>query len=274
MGFPLVERLERTGAGDEPAVADESRVLLPVLIENRPQLVLRRGAGETVGGDVDAARQAERLVAASKWVAAVDEDGRRAAEADRLGLFVGLDQHPLGGRTPLGQNPVEAFGSSRPVGTVVEVEQFDRHSTTLNLPECWKVKGVLPVKIGELAAASGVPAKTIRFWESTGLVPEPLRTPSGYRDYSAETADRLAFIRRSQAAGFTLGQIRQVLDISDGGEPPCEHVAALVADRLAEVEARLRELRATKRTLLELSARAASQDPADCEGFCSILADG
>ncbi len=127
------------------------------------------------------------------------------------------------------------------------------------------------MKIGELAAASGVPAKTIRFWESSGLVPEPARTPSGYRDYAPSTTERLEFIRRSQAAGFTLDQIRRVLDVSDSGEPPCEHVGALIADRLAEVESRLRELRAAKRTLLELAARAADQDPADCEGFCSIL---
>lgn len=127
------------------------------------------------------------------------------------------------------------------------------------------------MKIGELSDSTGVPAKTIRFWESAGLVPEPDRTASGYRDYDPAVAERLSFIRRSQHAGLTLGQIRQVLEVSDSGQPPCEHVAAVVADRLAEVEARLRELRATRRHLVELQARAARQDPADCEGFCSIL---
>lgn len=127
------------------------------------------------------------------------------------------------------------------------------------------------MRIGELAAMTGVSATTIRFWESAGLVPEPSRTTAGYREYGADAAERLTFIRRSQAAGFTIGQIRQVLDVRDGGEPPCEHVAALIADRLAEVDDRLRELRDAKRQLLELSAKAAAQDPAECEGFCSIL---
>ena len=130
------------------------------------------------------------------------------------------------------------------------------------------------MKIGELATASGVPAKTIRFWESDGLVPEPSRTPSGYRDYDAATVARLAFIRRSQAAGLTLRQIRQVLDVSDNGERPCEHVGDLIAERLVEVNSRLRELRAMKRHLLELSSRAAVQVPTECEGFCSILEAG
>lgn len=127
------------------------------------------------------------------------------------------------------------------------------------------------MKIGELSESTGVPVKTIRFWESVGVVPEPARTASGYRDYDAATAERLTFIRRSQHAGLTLDQIRQVLDISDSGRRPCEHVAAVVTDRLLEVEARLRELRETRQHLLELRRRAATQDPADCEGFCSII---
>ena len=57
------------------------------------------------------------------------------------------------------------------------------------------------MRIGELAATAGVTTKTIRYYESIGLLPEPARTPSGYRDYDETYADRLTFIRRSGAFG-------------------------------------------------------------------------
>jgi DNA-binding transcriptional MerR regulator len=128
------------------------------------------------------------------------------------------------------------------------------------------------MKIGEIAGRAGVPAKTIRFWEGQALLPAPARTPGGYRDYDRSVLDRLAFIRQAQAAGLTLDQIREVLDIRDGGEPPCVHVAGLIGRRLAEVESRLAELSRARDQLLLLAGRAAAQDPAECSGYCSILA--
>ena len=128
------------------------------------------------------------------------------------------------------------------------------------------------MKIGEIAGRAGVPAKTIRFWEDQHLLPQPARTPSGYRDYGPGILDRLAFIRQAQAAGLTLEHIRQVLDIRDGGEPPCVHVTGLIGRRLAEVEARLAELARARDQLAALARRAATQDPADCRGYCSIIA--
>jgi DNA-binding transcriptional MerR regulator len=128
------------------------------------------------------------------------------------------------------------------------------------------------MKIGEIAGRAGVPAKTIRFWEDQQLLPPPARTPAGYRDYDPAILERLAFIRHAQAAGLTLDAIRQVLDIRDGGQPPCVHVTALITRRLAEVEARLAELARTRDQLAALAARATAQDPADCRGYCSIIA--
>jgi DNA-binding transcriptional MerR regulator len=128
------------------------------------------------------------------------------------------------------------------------------------------------MKIGEAAGRSGVPAKTIRFWEDQRLLPAPARTPAGYRDYDPVILERLAFIRHAQAAGLTLEHIRQVLDIRDGGQPPCVHVAGLIGRRLAEVEARLAELARARDQLAALAARAVAQDPADCRGYCSIIA--
>jgi len=128
------------------------------------------------------------------------------------------------------------------------------------------------MKIGEAAVRSGVPAKTIRFWEDQRLLPAPARTSAGYRDYDPAILERLAFVRHAQAAGLTLDAIRQVLDIRDGGQPPCAHVTGLIARRLAEVEARLAELARARHQLVALAARAAAQDPADCRGYCSIIA--
>lgn len=127
------------------------------------------------------------------------------------------------------------------------------------------------MRIGEVAERGGVTAKTVRFYEDEGLLPEPGRTPTGYRDYDAVVLDRLAFIRDSQAAGFTLRQIRQVLDIRDGGQAPCEHVARLINQRLDDVERRIADLRQTRRRLQDLARRTVELDPADCQGYCDII---
>lgn len=127
------------------------------------------------------------------------------------------------------------------------------------------------MRIGELADHSGVTTKTIRFWEGQGLLAEPPRTRSGYRDYDHVVVDRLRFIRHAQTAGLTLAEIRQVLAISDDGEPPCGHVTDLIHQHLADVDERIRELTETRSILDHSATRAADQSPADCHGYCAIL---
>ncbi len=125
--------------------------------------------------------------------------------------------------------------------------------------------------IGELARRAGTTAKTLRFYEDEGLLPAPERTPSGYRDYPPGALDRVVFIRDAQTAGFTLRQIGQILDIRDGGEPPCEHVGQLISQRLDEVRGRIAELEQTRAHLRELARRTREVDPADCGGYCNII---
>jgi MerR family transcriptional regulator, Zn(II)-responsive regulator of zntA len=84
--------------------------------------------------------------------------------------------------------------------------------------------------IGELAEASGATTKTLRFYEEAGLLPAPERTAAGYRDYNAQILPRLDFIRRGRAAGLSLTQIREVLEVRDAGSPPCQHVQTSSAD--------------------------------------------
>lgn len=125
--------------------------------------------------------------------------------------------------------------------------------------------------IGELARRTGTTTKTLRFYEDEGLLPEPDRTRSGYRDYPPQAPGRVIFIRDAQKSGFALRQIGQILDIRDGGEPPCEHVSQLIAQRLDEVTQRMAELKQTHAQLLELARRTERLDPTDCGGYCDII---
>ncbi len=118
--------------------------------------------------------------------------------------------------------------------------------------------------IGELGVATGVTTKTLRYYEAEGLLHEPGRTRAGYRDYSPDVVDRVAFIRQAQAAGLTLRQIAQILAIRDDGQAPCQHVAQLVDDRLADVEQHLRELHQTRIHLQLLRERLERLNPAEC----------
>jgi DNA-binding transcriptional MerR regulator len=129
------------------------------------------------------------------------------------------------------------------------------------------------MRIGDLAAASGLTAKTIRFYEQSGLLPEPPRTPAGYRDYPPQAATRLAFIRDAQSAGLTLAEIRSILALRDSGEAPCVHVTELIAQHLADIELRLAELRQARTTLRSMADRAATTDPSTCTdaAICTII---
>lgn len=130
------------------------------------------------------------------------------------------------------------------------------------------------MRIGDLATQAGLTTKTIRFYEQTGLIPEPPRTSSGYRDYPSSALGQLSFIRHAQAAGFTLAEIRAILAIRDSGHAPCEHVTSLIARHLAQVNQRIAELTETRVALAALQRRAAGTDPANCthSDICTILA--
>jgi DNA-binding transcriptional MerR regulator len=119
------------------------------------------------------------------------------------------------------------------------------------------------MKIGELARSGGTTTKTIRFYEQAGLLPEPVRTPTGYRDYGPEFVERLAFVHRAQAAGLSLREIRQVLAIADGGQAPCGHVRTILGDRLDQVRAKIAALQMLETNLAVLVERAQAAGPVD-----------
>ncbi len=108
------------------------------------------------------------------------------------------------------------------------------------------------MRIGELAAATGLTAKTIRFYEGEGLLPEPVRTTSGYRVYGEADAKRLDFVLKAKRLGLSLSEIKSVLQLHDRREPTCVHVRTLLEEKLSQVEkaiAELHEFRAEFSTL-------------------------
>jgi DNA-binding transcriptional MerR regulator len=129
------------------------------------------------------------------------------------------------------------------------------------------------MQIGTLAGATGLTTKTIRFYERRGLLPAPPRTRGGYRDYPAESVQRLRFIRDAQTAGLALTEIAGILTVRDGGQAPCTQVAVLLAAHLDRVEQRLADLQAARAVLRDLATRAAEIQPETCleVDICTIL---
>lgn len=123
--------------------------------------------------------------------------------------------------------------------------------------------------IGAVARHAGVSPDAIRYYERLGLVEPACRSSGGYRLFSPAVNERLTFIRKGQALGLTLEEVREVLEISDTGTAPCRQVRGTLAQRLAEVDRRLGDLRALRRTLVSALRRAESRE--DGPGICGII---
>ncbi|MBI4199025.1 MAG: heavy metal-responsive transcriptional regulator [Chloroflexi bacterium] len=129
------------------------------------------------------------------------------------------------------------------------------------------------MKIGELARRTGLPSRTIRFYESAGVLAPPPRTDSGYRSYAAADAERLEFIMKARSLGLSLREIGEVLRIHDRHEPTCVHVRALLDDKLAQLDRLLRNLQEFRAELAALRQRLG--DVLDCRPtggrICAII---
>lgn len=113
-----------------------------------------------------------------------------------------------------------------------------------------------PLRIGELAARVGVNPKTIRYYEDIGLLPAPRRTSTGYRLYDEHDRERLSFIRRAKQMGFSLDEIKGVLDVSESGQAPCGRVLMLLDRKIDGTAERIHALTAYYRRLVELRGAA------------------
>lgn len=124
------------------------------------------------------------------------------------------------------------------------------------------------MKIGELAAQAGVPIATVRYYERRGLIAEPPRTESGYRQYGSETAERLRFIKRAQDLGFTLGEVEELLDLRVDDRQACAAVEAKTREKIADVRRKVAELERLEVVLERLAGACATHTPTE---ECPVL---
>lgn len=122
--------------------------------------------------------------------------------------------------------------------------------------------------VSELAKSASVTAQTVRFYEREGLLPQPDRDHSGYRNYDEKALRRLHFISEAKEIGFTLKQIRQLMGLNAASSQSCQCVQEMISERLVELESRLAAMRRMRKHLKELLQLCRSQPP---DSACPVL---
>jgi MerR family transcriptional regulator, copper efflux regulator len=110
------------------------------------------------------------------------------------------------------------------------------------------------LSIGKVARRAGVGVETIRFYERQGLLTAPIRKESGYRLYSEQALGRLRFIRRAKELGFSLREIKELLQVRRNSSAPCEDVCEKAKAKIANIEEKIAVLTKMRETLSELFA--------------------
>jgi len=103
--------------------------------------------------------------------------------------------------------------------------------------------------IGSVAKDSGIPIKTIRYYDELGLLKTSGRTEGGYRLFSADVLSRLKFIKRAQSLGLSLSEIKEFLEVHDQGNLPCDHIKVKLEDKVADIDRQIRQLQLLKQEL-------------------------
>ena len=122
--------------------------------------------------------------------------------------------------------------------------------------------------IGKVAKATGIGIETIRFYERQGLVPDPPRRSSGYRQYPEETLGRLRFIMRAKELGFSLKEIAELLALRVAPDTSSREIKQRVEEKIQDVEGKIRSLRRIKKALVALDESCSGCGPT---GECPIL---
>jgi len=99
-----------------------------------------------------------------------------------------------------------------------------------------------PLLIGQVTALSGVPIRTIRYYESLGLLKSSGRTEGGFRQFSSDVLMRLSFIKRAQTLGLSLQEIGEILQVYDGGKPACDEIQQKLKDKIFEINLQIEQL--------------------------------
>ncbi len=126
----------------------------------------------------------------------------------------------------------------------------------------------MPMTIGQVASHAGVNVQTIRYYERRGLIPEPERTPSGYRRYTDEVVRRVGFIKRAQELGFSLSEISDLLKLRVQSATACTAIERRARSKIAVVEEKIADLQRMKRVLGQLVAACETREHT---GDCPIL---
>jgi MerR family mercuric resistance operon transcriptional regulator len=110
-----------------------------------------------------------------------------------------------------------------------------------------------PLLIGELSDRTGVKIETIRYYEKIGLLPAPPRTQARHRAYDERHARRLAFVRRSRELGFSLGDVRMLLELADRGYLACGEAKEIAVQHLADIRGKIASLKKLERGLKSMT---------------------
>lgn len=118
--------------------------------------------------------------------------------------------------------------------------------------------------IGALSEATGVKVPTIRYYESVGLMPAAARSDGNRRTYDGDAVRRLRFIRHARELGFEVDDIRQLLDLSDQPDRPCRDVDAIAQRHLAEINSRIKRLKALQVEVTRMIGECSRGRVAEC----------
>jgi MerR family transcriptional regulator, copper efflux regulator len=119
--------------------------------------------------------------------------------------------------------------------------------------------------IGQVAKQSGVSVETIRYYEKEGLIEEPERKDSGYRQYNGEAVARLSFIQQAKELGFSLKEIGELLSIKSDENNLCNEVKQLAQEKLGDIESKIKMLQRMRKSLKNLIDVCPGQAPInDC----------
>jgi MerR family copper efflux transcriptional regulator len=120
------------------------------------------------------------------------------------------------------------------------------------------------MQIGRVAERSGVPAKTIRYYEDIGLISKPDRTTSGYRAYASQDVEILRFVSRARGLGFSIKDVRNLLALFEDRERASADVKKIALDHVDEIDRKMAELDSIRHTLVHLADKCHGDERPDC----------
>ncbi|AFZ58504.1 heavy metal-responsive transcriptional regulator [Anabaena cylindrica FACHB-243] len=125
--------------------------------------------------------------------------------------------------------------------------------------------------IGQVTELSGISIRTIRYYESVGLIKPSGRTEGGFRQFSADVLTRLAFIKRAQHLGLSLEEIRDILEVYDHGQPPCVEIQDKLQEKLLQIDHQIEQLLTLRSEITGLLSGWQSMESQPQETICPII---